>query len=63
MAEIVKTLLEDLGLYAAAPTTFPELIVWIVTFTVAASLLAGALKTSFVVCREIADIMERMNRK
>lgn len=60
MAEIMKMLLEDLGLYAAAPTTFPELIVWIVTFTVAAALLAGIIKTCFIVCR---DFGERMSRR
>lgn len=57
MAEIMKMLLEDLGLYAAAPTTFPELIVWIVSFTVAASLLAGIIKTCFITCREFAERM------
>ena len=60
MAEIMKMLLEDLGLYAAAPTTFPELIVWIVSFTVAASLLAGIIKTCFIVCR---DLGERISRR
>lgn len=57
MAEIMKMLLEDLGLYAAAPTTFPELIVWIVSFTVAASLLAGIIKTCFITCRVLAERM------
>lgn len=57
MADIVKMLLDDLGLYASAPTTFPELIVWIVTFTVAAALLSGVIKTCFIVCREFGGRM------
>ncbi len=53
MADIIKMLLEDLGVYGAVPSTFPELITWIATVTVAASLLAGVLKTCFIICREI----------
>ena len=49
MAELVKSLLEDLGLYGT-PATFPELIVWIVTFTVGAALIAGLVKTFLIVC-------------
>ncbi len=57
MADIIKMLLDDLGLYEAAPTTFPELVVWVVSFTVAASLLAGVVKSCFIICREISERM------
>lgn len=55
MAELVKLLLDDLGLYGVVPTTFPELVVWVVSFTVAAALVSGVIKTCFIICREISD--------
>lgn len=57
MANIVKMLLEDLGLYGATPMTFPDLIIWIVVFVVAADLVAGTIKTCFIICREFAERM------
>lgn len=57
MAELIKFLLDDLGLYGSAPATFPDLVVWVVTFVVAADLVAGTIKTCFVVCREFAERM------
>lgn len=59
MAEIMEYLLNDLGLYGSTPSTFPELITWVVTFTVGASLLAGIIKTCFIVCREIGERLEQ----
>ena len=59
MAEITRYLLDDLGLYGSTPSTFPELIIWIVTFTVAAALSAGIIKTCFIVCREIGERLDR----
>lgn len=59
MAQLVKMLLDDLGLYGAAPATFPELVVWVVTFVVAAALVAGTIKTCFIICREFAERMWR----
>ncbi len=59
MAEIVDYLLTDLGLYGGTPTTFPELIVWVTKFVVAAALIGGIIKTCFIICREIGDRLER----
>ncbi len=47
METLVNDFLNDLGLYGTVPTTFPELIVWVVTVTVAFSLIAGVFKTIF----------------
>lgn len=55
MADLVKLLLDDLGLYGVAPATFPELVVWVVSFTVAGALVSGAIKTCFIICREISE--------
>lgn len=55
----MEYLLNDLGLYGSTPSTFPELITWVVTFTVGASLLAGIIKTCFIVCREIGERLEQ----
>lgn len=57
MAELVKLLLDDLGLYGFTPATFPDLVVWVVSFTVCASLVSGIIKTCFIVCREFAERM------
>lgn len=55
MAELVRLLLEDLGLYGYIPATFPELIVWIVAFVVGAALVAGTVKTFLIVCLRFAE--------
>lgn len=57
MADIVKMLLDDLGLYGTVPMTFPDLVIWIAVFVVAAALLAGTIKTCFIICREFAERM------
>lgn len=54
MAELVNLLLEDLGLYGT-PSTFPELIVWVVTFVVGAALIAGTVKTILIACMHFRD--------
>lgn len=54
MVELVKLLLDDLGLYGA-PTTFPELIIWVVTFVVGAALVAGTIKTFLIICERFAN--------
>lgn len=59
MVEIVDYLLTDLGLYGSVPATFPELIVWETKFVVAAALVAGIIKTCFIVCREIGERLDR----
>ena len=53
--ELVRSLLGDLGLYGYTPTTFPELIIWIVTFVGGVSLVAGAVKSFLIVCRHFGD--------
>lgn len=55
MAELVRLLLEDLGLYGFTPTNFPELITWVVVFVVAAALVAGTVKTFLIVCLRFAE--------
>lgn len=52
MADIVTALLQDIGLYGQVPTTFPELIVWLTTVVVSATIIAGIIKTLFIVCLE-----------
>lgn len=47
MAELVNMLLQDLGLLTTTPGTFPELLTWIATSTIAAALVAGVFKTFF----------------
>lgn len=59
MADIVDYLLNDLGLYGFTPATFPELIVWWTKLVVAAALIAGIIKTCFIVCREIGERLDR----
>lgn len=54
MVELVRLLLDDLGLYGA-PSTFPELIVWIVTFTVGGALISGTVKTFLSVCQRFSN--------
>lgn len=48
-------LLEDLGLYGYTPATFPELVVWIVSFVVGAALVAGTVKTILIECFHFSD--------
>lgn len=55
MAELVRILLEDLGLYGYTPTTFGELIVWFVSLVVAAVLVAGTIKTFLMICRSVGN--------
>ncbi len=55
MVELVRSLLGDLGLYDALPTTFPELIIWVVTFVVGAALVAGTIKTFLIICERFAN--------
>lgn len=55
MVELVRSLLDDLGLYDALPTTFPELIIWVVTFVVGAALVAGTVKTILIICERFAN--------
>lgn len=59
MADIVQMLLKDLGLYNSVPGTFPELITWIATVVIAAALLAGVIKTCFLVCVELSGRWRR----
>ena len=59
MAVIVDYLLTDLGLYGSVPATFPELIIWVIKFVTAAALIAGIIKTCFIVCREIGERFEK----
>lgn len=47
MAGLVNEILTDLGLYGNTPTTFPELITWIASISVAAVLIAGFIKLYF----------------
>ncbi len=53
--ELVRSLLVDLGLYGYTPTTFPELIIWVVTFTVGAALVAGTVKTILIICQRFSN--------
>lgn len=55
MAELIRSLLEDLGLYGYSPATFPELIIWVVTFVSGAALIAGTVKTFLIVCQSFAE--------
>lgn len=55
MAELVGSLLQDLGLYGYAPATFPDLIIWVVTFVGGAALVAGTVKTFLIVCQQFAE--------
>lgn len=55
MAELVKILLEDLGLYGYTPTTFGDLIVWFVSVVLAGTLVAGTIKTFLLVCRSVGN--------
>lgn len=58
MAELVRLLLDDLGLYGT-PSTFPELVIWIVKFVVCAALVAGTIKTFLIVCLHFGDRRSR----
>lgn len=58
MAELVDSLLHDLGLFDI-PSTFPELIIWIVKFVVCAALVAGTIKTFLIVCLHFGDRRSR----
>ncbi len=53
MADLIKMLLTDLGLYGAAPQTFPDLVIWVTTVVAALGIVVGVIKTCFIVCREI----------
>ncbi len=55
MVQLVDMLLSDLGLYSCTPSTFPELIVWIIKFVVGAALIAGTVKTFLIVCQRFSD--------
>lgn len=59
MAEIIDYLLTDLGIYGASPATFPDLIVWVTKFVVAAAIAGGIVKTCFIICREIGERFDR----
>ncbi len=58
MAELVRLLLDDLGLYGT-PSTFPELVMWVVAFVVGAALIAGTIKTFLIVCLHFGDRRSR----
>lgn len=55
MAELVRILLEDLGLYGYTPTTFGDLITWFVAVVIAAVLVAGTIKTFLLVCKYVGS--------
>lgn len=56
MLELMKILLQDLGLYDSIPNSFPELIVWVTTFTVAATVLGCVIKTFFWAVSNIGKV-------
>lgn len=58
MAELVDLFLDDLGLHGT-PSTFPELVMWIVKFVVCAALVAGTIKTILIVCLHFGDRRSR----
>ncbi|MDE5758296.1 MAG: hypothetical protein K2H85_06750 [Allobaculum sp.] len=53
--ELVKMLLEDLGLYGYTPATFPELVIFIVSFVVGAAFVSGTVKTILILCFHFSD--------
>ena len=53
MAGLVNEILNDLGLYGTTPTTFPELLTWLATVSIAAVILAGIIKVFFWTCATI----------
>lgn len=55
MVELVDMILQDLGLYGYTPTTFPELIIWIVVFVAGVMLIAGTVKTFLMICQRFAN--------
>ena len=56
MAGLVNEILQDLGLLGAAPQTFPELIVWIGSVSVAAALIGGLIKVFFWCCAKVGKV-------
>ena len=47
MAWLVNEIMQDLGLYNTVPGTFPELITWIASSSIALAILAGMIKLFF----------------
>lgn len=53
MAQYILSLLDDLGVYGAAPTTFIDLFVWAVTVSVTVSFTLGLIGTFFWTCSSL----------
>lgn len=53
MAALVNEILQDLGLFGTAPQTFPELLIWVGSVSVAAALIGGTIKAFFWCCAKV----------